>query len=105
MTKPKFTKGQMDLENALNIHFAANLDRAIELSGRERFERTPCFVGSEKHIESLTRDVLSMPIVKAAPEMYEALEKIIDDNRLMNAMSKEQAKAIMYSLAKARGES
>lgn len=34
-----------------------NLDRAIELSGRDKFERTPCFIGSEAHIESLLRSI------------------------------------------------
>ena len=44
-------------------------------------------------------------LIAAAPEMLEALELILNDNRLMNAMTKEQAKAVMYSVSKARGES
>lgn len=43
-------------------------------------------------------------LIAAAPEMLQALELILNDNRLMNAMSKEQAKAIMYSVSKAKGE-
>lgn len=43
-------------------------------------------------------------LIIAAPEMLEALELVLNDNRLMNAMSKEQAKAIMYSVSKAKSE-
>ena len=43
-------------------------------------------------------------IVTSLTEMLEALELVLNDNRLMNAMTKEQAKAIMYSVQKAKGE-
>ena len=43
-------------------------------------------------------------LIAAAPEMLDALELLINDNRLMNAMNKEQSKAIMYSINKAKGE-
>lgn len=39
----------------------------------------------------------------AAPEMLAALELILNDDRLMNAMSREQAQAIMRSVFKANG--
>lgn len=42
-------------------------------------------------------------LIAAAPDMLEALELLINDNRLMNAMTKEQSKAIMYSIKKAKG--
>lgn len=43
-------------------------------------------------------------LVAAAPSMFEALDLILRDNRLMNALNKEQARAVMYSIAKAKGE-
>jgi hypothetical protein len=43
-------------------------------------------------------------LIAAAPEMLSALELILNDNRLMNAMSRIQAQAIMDSVAKAKGE-
>lgn len=67
-------------------------------------------------INSNTREVASIPdfnskhdlgnahLIAAAPEMLEALELILRDNRLMNAMEKNQAKAIMYSIGKAKGQ-
>jgi hypothetical protein len=42
-------------------------------------------------------------LIAAAPEMLEALQLILNDDRLMNAMSKDQAKAVMYSVSKAQG--
>lgn len=42
-------------------------------------------------------------LVACAPEMLAALELILEDNRLMNAMSSEQARAVMYSVGKAKG--
>jgi len=44
-------------------------------------------------------------LIAAAPEMLEALELVLNDNRLMNAMTREQARAILDSVAKARGGS
>ena len=43
-------------------------------------------------------------LIAAAPEMLEALELVLNDNRLMNAMNKEQARAILDAIRKARGE-
>ncbi len=43
-------------------------------------------------------------LIAAAPDLLEALDLILKDNRLMNSFSKEQAKAVMYSIAKARGD-
>lgn len=43
-------------------------------------------------------------LISAAPEMLEALELVLNDNRLMNAMNKSQVHAIMDAVSKARGE-
>lgn len=43
-------------------------------------------------------------LISAAPEMLEALELVLNDNRLMNAMSREQARAILDAVKKAKGE-
>ena len=40
-------------------------------------------------------------LICAAPEMLEALKSVLNDNRLMNAMSKEQARLIMDAVTKA----
>lgn len=42
-------------------------------------------------------------LIAAAPELLEALKLILNDNRLMNAMNHEQARAIMDSVFKAEG--
>lgn len=44
-------------------------------------------------------------LISAAPELLDALVLVLNDNRLMNAMNREQARAILDSVAKARGES
>jgi hypothetical protein len=43
------------------------------------------------------------PKYRAAPEMLEALQFILEDDRLMNAMDREQARAIIDSVTKATG--
>lgn len=43
-------------------------------------------------------------LMAAAPELFEALKLVLDDNRLMNAMTKQQARSILDAVAKARGE-
>ena len=40
-------------------------------------------------------------LITAAPEMLAALKSVLNDNRLMNAMSKEQARLIMDAVTKA----
>lgn len=42
-------------------------------------------------------------LISAAPDMFNALELILNDNKLMNAMNKEQARAILDSVKKAKG--
>jgi len=43
-------------------------------------------------------------LIAAAPDMLAALELVLNDNRLMNAMSRSQVQAIMDAVFKARGE-
>lgn len=43
-------------------------------------------------------------LIAAAPEMYEALNLLLNDNCLMNAISREQAMAIFGSIRKAEGK-
>lgn len=42
-------------------------------------------------------------LISAAPDLLKTLELILTDNRLMNALSKEQARAILDTIAKATG--
>lgn len=42
-------------------------------------------------------------LIAAAPELLEALRLVLNDNRLMNAMNREQARAILDAIAKATG--
>lgn len=42
-------------------------------------------------------------LIAAAPEMLEALRLVMSDDRLMNAMKREQARAILDAIAKAEG--
>lgn len=42
-------------------------------------------------------------LISAAPDMLKALDLILNDNKLMNAMKKEQARAILDSVKKAKG--
>ncbi len=42
-------------------------------------------------------------LIAAAPELLEALQLVLSDNRLMNAMNREQARAILDAVAKATG--
>lgn len=42
-------------------------------------------------------------LIAAAPEMLKALELVLNDNRLMNAMSREQSRAILDAITKATG--
>lgn len=73
------------------------------------FTDSTTLIKAENHTKAIaevrgTNIKANAALIAASPEMFEALELLINDNRLMNAMNKEQAKAIMYSLAKARGE-
>ena len=43
-------------------------------------------------------------LISAAPDLLSALELILNDDRRMNALTSEQAKAVMYSVAKAKGQ-
>jgi hypothetical protein len=42
-------------------------------------------------------------LIAAAPDLLEALQLILNDNRLMNALSKQQARAVLDAVAKATG--
>lgn len=42
-------------------------------------------------------------LIAAAPDCLKALELILDDDRLMNAMKREQARAILDAVRKATG--
>jgi len=42
-------------------------------------------------------------LIASAPELLEALNLILTDNRLMNAMSKQQARAVLDAVSKATG--
>lgn len=42
-------------------------------------------------------------LIAAAPELLEALELVLADNRLMNALNKQQARAVLDAVAKATG--
>lgn len=42
-------------------------------------------------------------LIEAAPDMLDALDRVLADDRLMNAMSPVQARAILDAVKKARG--
>lgn len=43
-------------------------------------------------------------LIAAAPEMLEALESVLNNNKVMNALKVETRRLIMDAVAKARGE-
>jgi hypothetical protein len=60
-----------------------------------------CEVGSENP-KDRDEHLANASLISAAPEMFEALQMILNDNRLMNALNKAQARAIMNSVNKAK---
>lgn len=48
-------------------------------------------------------DEANARLIASAPEMFNALELVLNDDRLMNAMNRDQAIAILDAIRKAKG--
>jgi hypothetical protein len=53
--------------------------------------------------QKLEENTANARLIAAAPDCLAALQLVLDDNRLMNSMSREQARAILDAVAKATG--
>lgn len=72
----------------------------VEFDDRKIFNTTEDTPESDADIAELKANAR---LIAAAPECLSALQLILNDNRLMNAMKREQARAILDAIAKATG--
>lgn len=54
--------------------------------------------------ENLVASQSNANLISAAPEMLEAIDLIVRDNKLMNAMNKEQVQALLIAYRKVQGD-
>ena len=71
----------------------------VHIEGAEPFVPHVALVsGLDKEAEK------TAALIAAAPELFDALCLILSDNKLMNALSQEQAASVLMAIQKAKGE-
>jgi hypothetical protein len=116
MSTPKHTPARLEYFKEIDVrHNTLTGERQDELRHWIRLDGEKYGVFALMACQSLNPELDAQRIVDlwnaceginpaAVPGAFEALQLLIDDNRLMNAMSKEQARAIMDALKLAKGE-
>ncbi len=79
-----------------------NYDTQIEVTNN--IDEIIAFIPIDDEIEPLENDQSNANLISAAPEMITALELVIGDDRLMNALTGNQVRSIVDAVRKARGE-